>query len=53
MELQINWKLKRAKHALEKMMLRGISQKEFKEAIIKGKKKRDKENRYESLPILQ
>lgn len=40
MELKINWDLKRSKHAIERMMLRGLSQKEVKDAIIKGKKRK-------------
>jgi len=39
MEVKINWDIQRSKHALERMILRGISQEEIKEAIIKGNKK--------------
>jgi len=47
MEVVVNWRRKRAKHALERMMLRGISQKEFRDAIIKGKKVRQKNGIFE------
>ena len=40
MEVKINWDLKRSKHAIERMILRGISQQEIKDAILKGKKKK-------------
>ena len=40
MELKINWDLKRSKHAIERMILRGLSQQEVKDAIIKGKKRK-------------
>jgi hypothetical protein len=40
MELKINWDLSRSKHAIERMILRGLSQKEVKDAIIKGKKRK-------------
>ena len=40
MEVKINWDLKRSKHAIERMILRGISQQEVRDAIIKGKKKK-------------
>ena len=42
MELKINWKHKRCKHALERMWLRGISLDEVKDAIVKGKKVKQK-----------
>jgi len=48
MKLVINWKLKRAKHALERSILRGISQNEFRFAILKGKKTKQKKNIYEA-----
>ncbi len=40
MDIKINWDLKRSKHAIERMILRGLSQKEVKDAIIKGKKRK-------------
>ncbi len=40
MDVKINWDLKRSKHAIERMILRGISQQEVKDAIIKGKKRK-------------
>ena len=40
MEVKINWDLKRSKHAIERMILRGISQQEIKDAILKGTKKK-------------
>ena len=38
MEVRINWDLIRSKHAIERMILRGISQQEVLDAIKKGKK---------------
>ncbi len=38
MELKINWEHKRVKHAIERMWLRGISAKEVREVILRGKK---------------
>ena len=43
MELKINWEHKRVKHAIERMWLRGVSVKDVKEAILKGKKVIQKE----------
>ena len=43
MELRINWGHKRAKHPIERMWLRGVSLKEVREAILKGKKVLQKE----------
>lgn len=43
MELKINWDHKRCKHAIERMWLRGISLREVEEAIVKGKKTRQKD----------
>ena len=40
MEVRINWSYPRAQHAIERSILRGITQAEFKEAIVKGAKKR-------------
>jgi len=48
MEVVVNWRRKRAKHALERMMLRGISQREFRDAVIKGKKVRQGEGIFEA-----
>ncbi len=45
MDLKINWEHKRVKHAIERMWLRGISVKEVKEAILKGKKVMQKETK--------
>ena len=42
MELKINWNHKRCKHALERMWLRGISLDEVNDAIVKGKKVKQK-----------
>jgi len=42
-ELKINWNHKRCKHALERMWLRGISMDEVKDAIVKGKKVKQKD----------
>lgn len=43
MILKINWNHKRCKHAVERMWLRGISMDEVKDAIVKGKKVRQKD----------
>ena len=43
MELKINWEHKHVMHAIERMWLRGISVKEVREAILKGKKVLQKE----------
>ena len=43
MELRISWEHKRVKHAIERMWLRGVSVKEVREAILKGKKVLQKE----------
>lgn len=43
MELKINWEHKRVKHAVERMWLRGISAKEVRETLLKGKKTLQKE----------
>ena len=43
MELKTNWEHKRVKHAIERMWLRGVSVKDVKEAILKGKKVVQKE----------
>lgn len=43
MELRINWEHKRVKHAIERMWLRGVSVRDVKEAILKGKKSVQKE----------
>ena len=43
MELRVNWEHKRVKHAIERMWLRGVSIKEVKDAILKGKKVMQKE----------
>ncbi len=40
MEVKINWDLIRSKHAIERMILRGISQQEVKDAILRGQKKK-------------
>ena len=45
MELKINWNHKRCKHAIERMWLRGISMDEVKDAILKGKKVKQKDTR--------
>ncbi|NOZ77326.1 MAG: hypothetical protein GXO65_06650 [Euryarchaeota archaeon] len=45
MTLKINWDHKRCKHCLERMWLRGISVHEVKEALLKGKKVKQKETK--------
>ena len=42
MKLKINWEHKRAKHAIERMWLKGISVGEVRNAIIKGQKRKQK-----------
>ncbi|MCK4398189.1 MAG: hypothetical protein KAV25_04285 [Methanophagales archaeon] len=42
MELKINWNHKRCKHAIERIWLRGVSMDEVKNAIVKGKKVKQK-----------
>ncbi len=49
MELKVNWSEKRQRHILDRMLLRGISRKEFYEALIRGKKRRQKRSIYESM----
>jgi hypothetical protein len=49
MEQVVNWSQKRQKHAVERMMLRGISRKEFHEAISRGRKRIQKGNLTESI----
>ncbi|MBI2670540.1 DUF4258 domain-containing protein [Candidatus Woesearchaeota archaeon] len=39
MNLKINWNHKRAKHAIERMWLRGISRKDIVNAIQRGQKR--------------
>jgi hypothetical protein len=48
MDVKINWNLQRSKHAIERMILRGISQNEVIDAIIKGKKKKAKDGTIEA-----
>lgn len=38
MELKLNWDHKRCRHTIERMWLRGISEAEIREAVIKGQK---------------
>ncbi len=38
MKLKINWEHKRVKHAIERMWLRGVSAREVRETLAKGKK---------------
>jgi len=45
MKLKINWDHKRAKHAIERMTLRGISAGDVEDAILKGKKVIQKDTR--------
>ena len=48
MEVVINWHLKRAQHARDRLLLRGISFKEFTDAIKKGRKTKQDKIVYES-----
>ncbi len=38
MKLKINWEHKRVKHAIERMWLRGVSAREVRETLERGKK---------------
>jgi hypothetical protein len=49
MEQVVNWSQKRQKHVVERMMLRGISRKEFHEAVARGRKRIQKGNITESI----
>lgn len=40
MQTVVDWSQKRQRHVLERMMLRGISRREFHEALAKGRKRR-------------
>jgi len=42
MNLKVNWERKRAKHAIERMWLRGLSRKEIVHAIGVGQKRKQK-----------
>lgn len=44
MQLKINWDHKRAKHAIERMWLRGLSQQEVIRAIQQGQKRKQKKS---------
>ena len=44
-QIRINWEHKRAKHAIERMWLRGISVRDVEEAVKKGKKVFQRETR--------
>lgn len=48
MEVIVNWHLKRAQHVRDRMLLRGLSFKEFIEALQKGKRTKQDKNIYES-----
>lgn len=48
--IKVNWEHKRAKHAIERMWLRGISQDDILKAIQRGQKRKQTEtNLVESL----
>jgi len=47
--LKIDWSEKRQRHALDRMLLRGISRKEFHEAILMGQKRKQRGNIHESI----
>ncbi|MBA7517678.1 hypothetical protein ES705_09732 [subsurface metagenome] len=49
MKLKVNWSEKRQRHILDRMLLRGISRREFYDALIKGKKREQKKGIYESV----
>lgn len=44
MKLKINWDHKRAKHAIERMWLRGISQKDIALAVQRGQRRKQRES---------
>lgn len=48
MKVMINWHLRRAQHARDRMLLRGISFKEFAEALQKGRQTKQGRHTYES-----
>lgn len=47
--LKINWSEKRQRHALDRMLLRGISREEFHDAVTRGRKRRQRDRVYESM----
>ena len=49
MKLKVNWSEKRQRHILDRMLLRGISRREFYDALIKGERREQKKDIYESL----
>ncbi|HKZ48104.1 MAG TPA: hypothetical protein VJ397_04855 [Thermoplasmata archaeon] len=48
MVIRVNWSEKRQRHVLDRMLLRGISRNEFMEALIRGRKRRQRDAVYES-----
>lgn len=49
MKTVVDWSQKRQRHVLERMMLRGISRREFHEALAKGAKRRQSKGTIESV----
>lgn len=47
--MALDWSQKRQRHALERMMLRGISKAEFYEALAKGRKRIQRRNIIEAI----
>ncbi len=45
----VNWSEKRQRHILDRMLLRGISRREFYDALIKGVRREQKRAIYESV----
>ncbi len=49
MKLVVDWSQRRQKHALERMMLRGISKAEFYDALTTGRKRVQRGNIIEAI----
>lgn len=49
MELKVNWSEKRQRHVVDRMLLRGITRREFYDALIKGRKREQRKGIYESM----
>lgn len=48
MTTKVNWSERRQRHMLDRMILRGISRQEFLDALRLGKKRRQRDEIYES-----
>ena len=49
MEFKVNWSEKRQRHVVDRMLLRGITRREFYDALIKGRKREQRKGIYESM----